>query len=142
MKHSKIAYSLLAFSAFCTLSNTSFAETATSTLPPVTVTASRGASLEEMDVSTTVITKEQVQRAPEISVDQIINKIPGVFIPQQLSNNLHPTGGTFSIRGFGSTTNVNTLIMVDGIPINDAYFRTVDWTQIPMPCSLSPYSHK
>ncbi len=101
------------------------------TLPPITVSASKGTKLEDMDVSTTTITREQVQRAPETSVDQIVNKIPGVFIPQQASSQLHPTGGTFNIRGFGTTTNVNTLVMVDGIPVNDPYFRTVDWTKIP-----------
>jgi outer membrane receptor protein involved in Fe transport len=130
MKYSKFAYSWLAFSSLCSISNISYADEAI-TMPPVTVTASRGTNLDEMDVSTTVISHEQIQRAPELSIDQIINKIPGVFIPQQLSSALHPTGGTFSIRGFGSTTNVNTLVMVDGIPLNDPYFRTIDWTKIP-----------
>jgi hypothetical protein len=41
-----------------------------------------------------------------------------------------PTGDTFSIRGFGTTTNVNTLVMLDGMPMNDPYFRVVDWNQI------------
>ncbi len=132
MKYSPVTYGLLAFCALCSISNITYATNEVSaTLPPVTVTASRGTNLEEMDVSTTVISKEQVQNSPELSVDQIINKIPGVFIPQQLSSALHPTGGTFSIRGFGSTTNINTLVMVDSIPLNDPYFRTVDWTKIP-----------
>jgi outer membrane receptor protein involved in Fe transport len=108
------------------------ADTSTSTtLPPVTVTASKGTDLESMDVSTTVITRDEVQQSPEISVDQIVNKIPGIFIPQAPSSQLHPTGGTFNIRGFGTSTNVNTLVLVDGIPANDPYFRTVDWTKIP-----------
>ncbi len=100
-------------------------------LPAVTVTAGRGSSLQEMDISTTVMTREQVQQAPETSVQQIINKIPGVFAPEQAAGQLHPTSQVFSIRGFGTTTNINTLVMVDGIPINDPYFRTIDWEQVP-----------
>lgn len=100
-------------------------------LGAMTVTAGRGSSFEDMDMSTTVMTREQVMQAPETTVDQIVNKIPGVFASQRPANQLHPTSQVFSIRGFGTTTNVNTLVMVDGIPINDPYFRTIDWAQVP-----------
>ena len=97
----------------------------------VTVTAGRGTALKALDVSTTTLNRVQVQQAPETSLDQIVNKIPGVFTSQQPAAQLHPTGQEFNIRGFGTTTNVNTLVMVDGIPANDPYFRTVDWNQVP-----------
>lgn len=100
-------------------------------LAPVTVSAGRGTQLEDLDVSTSVLTREQIQSAPETTVEQIINKIPGVFTLQQPAGQLHPTAQVFSMRGFGTTTNVNTLVMVDGVPMNDPYFRTVDWGQIP-----------
>lgn len=100
-------------------------------LPAVTVTAGRGSSLDKMDVDTTVITREQVQQSPETSVEQILNKIPGVFSPQVPANQIHPTGEVFSIRGFGTSTNINTLVMVDGVPVNDPYFRILNWGQIP-----------
>lgn len=100
-------------------------------LGAITVSAGRGAQLEDLDVSTTVMTREQIQQAPETSVEQIINKIPGVFALQRPAAQLHPTSQVFSIRGFGTTTNVNTLLMVDGVPVNDPFFRTMDWGQIP-----------
>jgi len=100
-------------------------------LPAVTVSAGRGSSIEDMDVSTTVVGREQIQRAPQTAIEQIINRIPGVFALQQPAGQLHPTAQVFSIRGFGTTTNVNTLLMVDGVPLNDPYFRTIDWGQIP-----------
>ena len=101
-------------------------------LDAVTVSAGRGTELKTLDVSTTTISRTQVQQAPETTIDQIVNKIPGVFTSQQPSAQLHPTGQEFSIRGFGTTTNVNTLVMVDGAPMNDPYFRTVDWGQLPV----------
>jgi len=101
------------------------------TLSPVTVSAGRGLDLESLPFSTTVIPREDVLNSPETSTDQIINKIPGIFVNQIPSTSLHPTGSTFSIRGFGTSTNVNTLVMVDGIPFNDPFFRTVNWARIP-----------
>ncbi len=101
------------------------------TLSPVTVSAGRGIDLESLPFSTSVIPREEVMNSPETSTDQIINKIPGIFVNQIPSTSLHPTGSTFSIRGFGTSTNVNTLVMVDGIPFNDPFFRTVNWARIP-----------
>ena len=101
------------------------------TMDVITVTAGRGTELEDMPLSTTVISRTEVQNAPQTTMDQIVNKIPGVFVNTIPSTELHPTGSTFSIRGFGTSTNVNTLVMVDGIPFNDPFFRTVNWARIP-----------
>jgi outer membrane receptor protein involved in Fe transport len=99
-------------------------------LPPVTVSAGRGSDLEKLDVSTTVLTHEQVQALPATSLDQIVNKIPGVWTFTVPTGQLHPTGQPFNMRGFGSSTTIATLVMVDGVPMNDPYFRTVDWSSV------------
>ena len=103
----------------------------TATMNVITVSAGRGSSLEDMPVSTTVIGHDEVQAMPESTVDQLINKIPGVFTQTIPATQLHPTGQPFNIRGYGTTTNINTLVMVDGVPFNDPYFRTVNWSRIP-----------
>jgi outer membrane receptor protein involved in Fe transport len=99
-------------------------------LPPVTVSAGRGSDLEKLDVSTTVLNRQQIQAMPETGVDQIVNRIPSIWTSTVPTGQLHPTGQPVSIRGFGSSTTINTLVMVDGVPINDPYFRTVDWSRI------------
>ncbi|MBV8413481.1 MAG: TonB-dependent receptor [Alphaproteobacteria bacterium] len=99
-------------------------------LPPITVTAGRGSDLEKLDVSTTVLTRKQVEAMPETGVDQIVNRIPGIFTYTVPTGQLHPTGQPVSIRGFGTSTTINTLVMMDGVPINDPYFQTVDWSRI------------
>jgi len=103
---------------------------APTTLPPVTVSAGRGTDVEKLDVSTTVLNREQVQSMPETGLDQIINKIPGIWTFTIPTGQLHPTGQPFNIRGFGTSTTINTLVMVDGVPMNDPYFRTVDWSMV------------
>src|SRR5581483_7903396 len=100
-------------------------------LPAVTVTAGRGSAIEKLDVSTTVITRDAIQAMPETGVDQIVGRIPGVWVPTIPNGQLHPTGQPFNIRGFGTSTTINTLVLLDGVPMNDPFFRTVDWSLIP-----------
>lgn len=107
-------------------------DTSEPAMPVVTVSAGRGTSLAKMDLATTQLDRAQVEQMPETAVEQILNKLPGVFARQEPSAMIHPTGQVFSIRGFGTTTNVNTLVMVDGIPVNDPFFRTIDWGQVPL----------
>jgi outer membrane receptor protein involved in Fe transport len=100
-------------------------------LPPITVSAGRGSALDKLDVSTTLMNREQIQAMPETGVDQIVNRIPGVWLPNIPTGQLHPTAQPVNIRGFGTSTTINTLVMVDGVPINDPYFRTINWSAIP-----------
>ena len=129
--HPLVVMSLLAASTAASAQTVQVNGSSVATLSPVTVSAGRGIELESLPFSTSVIPREDVINSPETSTDQIINKIPGVFVNQIPSTSLHPTGSTFSIRGFGTSTNVNTLVMVDGIPFNDPFFRTVNWARIP-----------
>ena len=100
-------------------------------LPAITVSAGRGSALDKLDVSTTVLSRQQIEAMPEAGVDQIVNRIPGVWLPNIPTGQLHPTAQPVNIRGFGTSTTINTLVMVDGVPINDPYFRTINWSTIP-----------
>ncbi len=117
--------------AFAENSNENSSNETTSALPTISVMASRGTAFKDMDISTSVLNHQQIQNAPETTIDQIINKIPGIFVPARPSTQLHPTGQMLNIRGFGTSTNGLTLVLLDGIPINDPYFRTINWAQIP-----------
>ena len=102
------------------------------TLAPMEVTSSsvgRGSDVEKMDVSTTVLTREQIQHSPELTLDQMLTQQMGIFIPQIPQNQADPTGQVVSMRG--SAGGEKVLVMVDGVPMNDGYFRTVDFSQIP-----------
>ena len=105
---------------------------AATTLPEMQVTSAsvgRGSSVERMDVSTTVLTREQIQHSPELTLDQMLTQQMGVFIPNIPQNQADPTGQVVSMRG--SAGGEKVLVMVDGVPMNDGYFRTVDFSQIP-----------
>jgi outer membrane receptor protein involved in Fe transport len=102
------------------------------TLEPMEVTSAsvgRGSKVENMDVSTTVLSREQIQHSPELTLDAILSQQMGVIIPNVPQNQTDPTGATVSMRG--SAGGEKVLVMVDGVPMNDGYFRTIDWSQIP-----------
>ena len=100
-------------------------------LPDIRVEASRGIQLRDMDVSTTVMTREQIQAAPQATTDQLVNNIAGIYVSQVPTTGVHPTGQSITMRGFGGRGAERTLVMVDGVPANDAFFRYINWTKIP-----------
>ena len=112
------------------VSNQTVSLTIASASASVTVSAGRGSVLEDLDINTTTLSRREVEAAPQTYVEQILNKVPGVFFPQVPANQTHPTAQIVSIRGFGNLFGVKTLVLVDGIPINDGYFRTIDWSQV------------
>lgn len=95
------------------------------------VSINKGSKVTHMDVSTTVITREQLEKRPELYVDQIVNKELGVWTSQTPSTQMDFTNAAVGIRGFGQSNGVKVLVMVDGVPFNDAYYKTIDWNALP-----------
>ena len=121
---------LAAATALLTIASTAFADDPAAS-DTVVVSAARGTKLDNMDVSTTVMNRQQVEQAPEETIDQILNRITSVDTPMVPSDEQHPTGKRITMRGFGGGGAERTLVMVDGIPINDPFFRYVNWDKIP-----------
>lgn len=114
------------------ISGAALADEAGSTqkMETVTVSASRSdTKLEDMPLSTTVLTREDIDKSPAISVDQLLKNVPGVNLSDAPSYVQHPTGQSISMRGLG---NARTLVLMDGIPLNDAFYGTVQWHKVPM----------
>ncbi|BDT75560.1 TonB-dependent receptor [Polynucleobacter sp. KF022] len=99
-------------------------------LKSVTVTATRsGTPLDEIPLNTTVLTKEALEVAPDQTIDQILKNVPGVILNDQPYYQKDPTGQSINVRGLG---NARTLVLVDGLPANDAFYGTVQWNLVPM----------
>ncbi len=81
--------------------------------------------------STTVITKEDIARAPNQTIQEIIASAPGV----QLTNTygaVNGAGSVVDVRGFGAFATPNTLFLVNGRRINDLDQQGVDLSTIPL----------
>ena len=73
--------------------------------------------------SVSVVTEQSIRDAGAQTVDQALYLVPGVTLQSGGKNSRH-----ISIRGFEES---ELKVLVDGIPANETYFRTIDLSQIP-----------
>jgi iron complex outermembrane receptor protein len=93
-------------------------------LGEVVVTATR--SEKEITVapaSVNVVTKEEIEKRNILTVDQSLNALPGVF--DRRGKGLMDTQSSITLRGIPNQN--RTLILRDGIPLNNAYTGDVQW---------------
>ncbi|WP_018410171.1 TonB-dependent receptor [Methyloversatilis thermotolerans] len=106
---SALALSLIAFDA---------AASDTARLPDVVVTATRTAKpVDETPVASFVVTAEDMEKRNIKTLDDAINLIPGVFARRGKGS--MDVLSEISLRGVPGGK--RSLIMIDGLPLNDAY---------------------
>lgn len=99
-------------------------------LSDVVVSATRsGTTLKEMTQNTTILTKEEIEIAPDQTIDQVLKNTPSVFLNDQPYYEKDPTGQSLNVRGLGPA---RTLVLIDGVPANDAMYGTVQWNLVPI----------
>ena len=94
-------------------------------LPPVVVSATRSERpLEGLPVSATIITRPDLLESSSRAVDDALRGIAGVQLPLDSSATLLPVQPSIAMRGMGvGDTATRALVLVDGLPINGAFFR-------------------
>jgi iron complex outermembrane receptor protein len=99
-------------------------------LNDMVVNATRsGTPLDEMSLNTTILTKEALESSPDQTIDQVLKNVPGVFLNDVPYYQKDPTGQSINVRGLGYG---RTLVLIDGLPANDAFYGTVQWNLVPM----------
>lgn len=99
-------------------------------LSDVIVNATRSDTpLDQMPLNTTILTKEVIESSPDQTIDQILKNVPGVFLNDVPYYQKDPTGQSINVRGLGYG---RTLVLIDGLPANDAFYGTVQWNQMPL----------
>ena len=96
----------------------------------VVVNATRSDTpLDQMPLNTTILTKEVLESSPDQTIDQVLKNVPGVFLNDVPYYQKDPTGQSINVRGLGYG---RTLVLIDGLPANDAFYGTVQWNLVPM----------
>lgn len=96
----------------------------------IVVTATRSErAVSELPISTTVIAEKELKAAPATFVDDLLRTIPGVHMAIAGSASSFTSGQRLSMHGLGGT---RALVLLDGIPIHDPYFGTVQWQKVPL----------
>ncbi len=87
-------------------------------LGPIIITPTRTPQSEnESSATVYTLTREQIERSGAVTTSQLLRGIPGVQIDDLFGNG---TDVTISVRGFSSTANANTLVLVDGRRLNNS----------------------
>lgn len=100
----------------------------------VTVTAARGERRTgDVPASVSVLAREDIRQSPAVVADDVLRQIPTFSLFRRTSSLAsHPTAQGVSLRGVGPSGVSRTLVMLDGVPINDPFGGWVYWSRIPL----------
>jgi len=103
-------------------------------LEPVVVTVTRTPQRAgDAPASVTVLTREDISLSPSQTLDDLLRQVPGFSLFRRSSSLVtHPTTQGLSLRGIGPSGTSRALVLVDGIPVNDAFGGWVYWDRIPL----------
>jgi len=116
--------------SFVLLSQTVNAVSEEDDLPTLIVSASRSDSVSVPHASSIkVISREEIELSGAKSIPELLRGQPGIYVSDFFGDG---SNASIDMRGFGSTANANTLIMIDGRKLNFAtdsgtlYFNAID----------------
>lgn len=99
-------------------------------LDAVIVTASRFEdSTSVLSAGTTVITAEQIRGSGASDINEAIRKIGGVLGRQSLNGS---SDSALDLRGFGTTSEQNLVVMVDGVRLSEIDLSNALMSSIPV----------
>ena len=111
-------------------SSVSAAQDETIKIGEVVVTASRyKETLSTVPAFTNVITEDTISNSTATNIPDLLRSSAGLHVNDVAGNKRNMT---VDIRGFGETAGLNTLVLVDGRPVNQADLSGTDWSQIPL----------
>lgn len=85
----------------------------------------------ESPAPVTLVNRLYLQASPGVNLDDRLRAVPGFSLFRRSSSvAANPTTQGVSLRGIGSTGASRTLVLWDGIPLNDPFGGWVYWTRI------------
>lgn len=98
----------------------------------VTVTASRSDERLATPAATTVLTSVELTSTAAGAVDDALRSTPGFGLTRRSSSRVaNPSSQGVSIRGLAGNAGSRTLVLADGLPLNDPFGGWVYWNRIP-----------
>ena len=112
--------------------------------PPSSVSAAR--AMEEIIVTpgrieqrrseasenVSVLTREDLEKSAPLALDDVLRQVPGFSLFRRSSSLVaHPTTQGVSLRGIAPSGVSRTLVLLDGIPLNDPFGGWVYWSRVP-----------
>lgn len=80
----------------------------------------------------TVLDDDALARTPTLALDDLLRQVPGFqLFRRQSSLVANPTAQGVSLRGLGGSGASRTLVLLDGVPLNDPFGGWVAWSRVP-----------
>lgn len=99
----------------------------------VNVTSSRtGVPKADPTVTITVIPSSELLSSAAVTLDDALKMVPGfTLFRRTTSRTANPTTQGVSMRGIGGSAPSRSLVLADGVPLNDAFGGWVYWDKVP-----------
>lgn len=100
----------------------------------VTVAATRVEQrIGEVAASLSVLTRDDIRQSPAVVADDVLRQLPAFSLFRRTSSlAAHPGAQGVSLRGIGSSGVSRTLVLLDGVPLNDPFGGWVYWSRVPI----------
>lgn len=121
---------LLVFTGTILLVSTAAAQTV---LEPFVVTAERTPEpASQVAATVRTLDSDTLRAEPALTVDDVLLSVPGFSLfRRDGSFTANPTTQGVSLRGMGPSGASRSLVLLDGIPLNDPFGGWITWSQIP-----------
>ncbi|MBI3050722.1 MAG: TonB-dependent receptor [Acidobacteria bacterium] len=98
----------------------------------IVVTASRGAARLATPEATTVLTSAELLTSAAGALDDALRNTPGFSLFRRSSSRVsNPTTQGVTLRGVSGSGASRTLVLADGLPLNDPFGSWVYWNRVP-----------
>jgi outer membrane receptor protein involved in Fe transport len=98
----------------------------------VIVTADRGEARLPSAASATVITSAELANSAAGALDDVLRQTPGFTLFRRASSRTaNPTTQGVTLRGVSGSGASRTLVLADGVPLNDPFGSWVYWNRVP-----------
>jgi outer membrane receptor protein involved in Fe transport len=75
---------------------------------------------------------KELARTPALTLDGALRSVPGFSLFRRSDSlSAHPTAQGVSLRGLGPSGASRTLVLLDGVPVNDPFGGWVSWSKLP-----------
>jgi outer membrane receptor protein involved in Fe transport len=89
--------------------------------------------LGNVPASVSVLPSEVIRSSPAVVADDVLRQVPTFSLFRRTSSLVaQPTTQGVSLRGIGPSGQSRTLVLLDGVPVNDPFGGWVYWTRVPL----------
>ncbi|MGE3275451.1 MAG: TonB-dependent receptor [Vicinamibacterales bacterium] len=96
------------------------------------VTPSRGTERLPGATATTIVTSAELANTPAGALDDVLRATPGFSLFRRASSRVaNPTTQGVTLRGVSGSGASRTMVLADGVPLNDPFGSWVYWNRVP-----------